>query len=454
MKKLIYLLGWMFLCISCIDDSSDLGGNPISRLSFAEEPEDIYTVEHLADFSLTAPDVVQEQVDKPLSYEWQVNYKVVSVEKTLSYKCLTCGVFPCRLKVSNEDGAVFKDFTLKVPYPYEEGVLVLSSYDGRSMLSFRNVGMPGEHFDKDVYQKSNADGVTLGKTPRSVLYNADYASVYIATEDPVKVVRVDARTMEALNVLNYPESRVERMIEKGETGVIFWGGGRILDMDCRTENYVNTLQQGLTGTYGWLPDAYISYAAYEPYGIFGSFEIVYLENYQAFLKDNGGAYQVFEELPVTALFYLQHGLKSNQGVIVFDTEEGVNVAHVNWTSEVILGTWPEKQGRIAAASCFTMDKKETILYYTHGNQIYRYDYESDGNFPEDPTWTVGEEGDVIRSMVTDAEGDRLYVALDAKAGEYKGCVYCYDLTTKEEVWHERNVAGEVVQMIYKTAPKE
>ena len=103
-------------------------------------------------------------------------------------------------------------------------------------------------------------------------------------------------------------------------------------------------------------------------------------------------------------------------------------------------------------SVFMLDEGEdkTILYYTDGgNNIFRYNYISEGNFPESSDYTVGNEGDVIQSMLMDPDGEKLYVAVNAKEGDYRGCVYCYDCETGELLWKERGVAGEIVQMIYK-----
>ena len=104
MKKLIYILLGLFALVSCIDDQSDLGGDAISRLSFVNPLDSVYVGEKMHVFTLNAPDIVQENEDKPLFYEWQVDHEVKSTSNVLTYECTTCGTFLCRLKVYNEDG--------------------------------------------------------------------------------------------------------------------------------------------------------------------------------------------------------------------------------------------------------------------------------------------------------------------------------------------------------------
>ncbi|MCR9011549.1 hypothetical protein [Gabonibacter chumensis] len=450
MKKFIYIILSMLAMVSCIHDESGLGGKSISRLSFVQALPKEYLAEKLSQFVLEAPEVKQESQDKPLSYEWQIDYEVVSTEKTLSYDCNTAGEFPCRLKVYNEDGALFYEFALKVPYPYEEGVAVLSAYKGESMVSFRNVIQGKKVFQKNVY-RLNSPLVALGKEPKSILYNADYASIYIATENPVRVVRADARTMEVQNVLKYPEPRVERMIEKGKNEIYFVGGGRFLSMDCKSENYVNTFQQFLTHPMmGMLPGAYVANHILYYAGSWSSKEIIFDQTSKSFIQEDYMMMQVYDDISCEILLDALPAKNFGEGVIIFKDDAGqIRVADVGIEDPNVYKQYPEMFGNMTENSRFLTSKKETHLYYSHENEIYIYDYQSNGNFPTHSAYSVGEVGDVIKDMVFDPDEEKLYVALDAVSGDYKGCVYCYDVKTRELLWHERGVAGAIVQMIYK-----
>ena len=118
------------------------------------------------------------------------------------------------------------------------------------------------------------------------------------------------------------------------------------------------------------------------------------------------------------------------------------------------GAWrqvevPETAG-MTENSIFLTSSKEDVLIYASGNKIYRYYYSSYGNFPTTPDYTVGDSGEVIKTMLLDANEEKLYVATDSPSGEYRGNVYCYNYKTKELLWQEKGVAGTIVSMVYKT----
>lgn len=446
MKKLIYLCLGLLGLVSCIDDQSDWGGRPISRIIPMDSLEKSYTVHKLDNLILEAPQVKQENEAKSLAYEWQVNYEVQSTSATLNYKCNTCGVFPCRLKISNEDGASFYEFELKVPYPYEEGLAVLSHYDGRSMVSFRNVKIEGESFGRDVYLL-NSPQVSLGNQPKSILYNEKHNYLYIATEDPVKVVKVDARTMEVLSVIKYPEPRIERMFANGDDGITFMGGGRMADMNCSGENFMNTFQQGM------YPNAYLANEVLITYSVFnGTNYFTFDDAWDYFVTSQWGeAITVFEEIQANYWVKMLPCKNPDEGLLLVEQAGGsVEVVYVNLKTQSIKSRWIETKGNLTNAGAFTTSMVDNILYYTKGNEIFRYNFESDGNFPAISDYTVGETGDVIQALLLDPEEENLYVAVDAAGNDdYKGGVYCYDVTSKTLKWKETGVAGEIVEMIYK-----
>ena len=454
MKKLIYILLGLFTLVSCIDDQSDLGGDAISLLSFVNPLDSVYVGEKMHVFTLNAPDIEQENRDKPLFYEWQIDHEVKSTSNVLTYECTTCGTFLCRLKVYNEDGAIFKTFNLKVPYPYEDGIVVLSSHDGKSMVSFKNIEGEDSVFEKGVYQFNNP-GVTLGNVPRSILYNAKINYIYIAREEPLKIAKVEANSMEILNMINCPEPRVERLLPNGEGSITFLGGGRIADMNCQGEDFLNNFQQGITNEMmgGMFPDAYLANQAIISSSYSGTSYLVFDTRNKVFLApgDWGMVMPVYDDLEAVSVLGMLSSKNDGEGIIIMkDVANQMKVAYVNAKNNVLKSVWPETKGNIVENSVFLTSQKESILYYSKGNEIFRYNFESDGNFPGSSDYTVGEEGDIVKGMMLDPQEKNLYVALDAAGNqEYKGCVYCYDVATKSLKWKERGVAGEIVQMIYK-----
>ena len=451
MRKLIYLLLSICTCVSCIDDESKLGTNALSTLSFVTSLNESYTCEHNNQFVLTAPETKQENRDKTLSYEWQVNYKVVSTAKDLNYTCEGYGEFPCRLKISNEDGAIFHEFTLKIPYPYEKGVMLLSRYDGRSMMSFR--GANDASFIKDIYRLHNPS-VELGKEPKGIAYNERMECVYIATENPLRVVKVEHNTMDLLDVLPYPEERVEALSTlRSMYTLYFTGGGRIVKLDCGSDTFENGFQQYLTGEImGMFPDAYLANNIVSPlYAGEPMFTFAFDTNSKSFLLWDEDSYvDDYVCLECQGMSLVAMFLRNTYDVVLVmkDGDEfKIFEYNINYDD-----TAPEVSATSSGMndkSVFMLDEKKGILYYTDGgNNIFRYNLISKGNF-EPSDYTVGNDGDVIQGMLLDQDEGKLYVAVNAKEGDYRGCVYCYNSVTKELLWEERGVAGEIVQMIYK-----
>ena len=129
----------------------------------------------------------------------------------------------------------------------------------------------------------------------------------------------------------------------------------------------------------------------------------------------------------------------------------ISLQYVGWSK---VSVWDFKSIYPAAAeinkqSVFASSTKENILYYSVGNEIYRYNYLSAGNFPTKSDYTVGVSGSLIKKIILNDDKSEMYVAVDAPSGEYQGAVYCYDIETKELKWKEENVAGEIVEMLYK-----
>ena len=73
----------VILLNSCIDNTTELGTKPISRIKFQEEfSSTAYREDQWNEFTLACPSIEQENEDKPLTYRWDVNYKPLARRKT------------------------------------------------------------------------------------------------------------------------------------------------------------------------------------------------------------------------------------------------------------------------------------------------------------------------------------------------------------------------------------
>ena len=73
--------------VSCISDDSVGAVNQLSYLSAEKTVADEYKADRWDTLRIAAPKVHQTHVNKPLTYRWEVNGKVVSTEKDLAYEC-------------------------------------------------------------------------------------------------------------------------------------------------------------------------------------------------------------------------------------------------------------------------------------------------------------------------------------------------------------------------------
>ena len=128
MKTYKYILFALaaFTFASCFEDESTLATNPIAEITIDESNlQKVYNI-NKNDSLIITPIVTQKNKELPLSYAWELDQEIISVEKDFRYKGDILGTFNGRLIVSNDDGKAFYTFTLNVNSPYEYGILVLS----------------------------------------------------------------------------------------------------------------------------------------------------------------------------------------------------------------------------------------------------------------------------------------------------------------------------------------
>ena len=124
-NKYLLLAIATFALVSCFEDESTDATNPIAEITIDESSmEKVYNIDQ--NDSLVIKPIVTQSKEKelPLSYAWELNQEIVSIEKEFRYKGAILGTYNGRLIVSNDDGKAFYTFTLNVNSPYEYGILV------------------------------------------------------------------------------------------------------------------------------------------------------------------------------------------------------------------------------------------------------------------------------------------------------------------------------------------
>lgn len=279
MKKRILstLLAGLLLApafVSCInDDSKEFGSVPMAQIQLQSELQEQYDKEKMETLSLTAPDITQAPLQKDVSYTWEIGGKVVSTDKKLDYVCEDSGTFPGRLTIKNADNTVYRQFTVKVHFPYEEGVYALATRDGKSVVTYVSERFKGEKVVYDAFGAENLEvSFPLGKEPTAFYYlntrrftegkvSKEASLFYIATKNPNKFYRVQADSMivkKSFNEVSYgspvtaviDDWKADTEFQHGSGYVLIKQGNRIWAANYESQGIGNfgVGQEHLAGT--------------------------------------------------------------------------------------------------------------------------------------------------------------------------------------------------------------
>lgn len=149
------------LLVACFEDNSTPADKPLSNITIEQGIDSVYNISKF-DTLVIKPVISQENVDKPLSYTWEIDLEPYSHDEVFKYVGNDLGKFNCRLIVENEDGKAFFPFVLYVNSDYEYGITVLSQdAKGNSMLSFMqepmSEGDTAKFTSYDCFARNNPD---------------------------------------------------------------------------------------------------------------------------------------------------------------------------------------------------------------------------------------------------------------------------------------------------------
>ena len=159
--KWLLLLVSLPLFVACLKDNTTPADKPLSNITIEQGIDSVYNI-YKFDTLYIRPVITQENVDKPLSYTWEIDLEPYSHDEVFEYVGNDLGKFNCRLIVENEDGKAFFPFVLYVNSSYEYGITVLScDNDGNSMLSFMQEPMAedavAQFTSYDCFVRNNPD---------------------------------------------------------------------------------------------------------------------------------------------------------------------------------------------------------------------------------------------------------------------------------------------------------
>lgn len=412
--------------------------------------------------SYTFEPQVSQVGDLPLSYEWQVNYEVVSTDETFTYVGSRLGTFPARLKVSNEDGSTFKEFTIRVNSQYEEGLIVLAADDSEEgVLNFipkfagqllSETGI--DRVDVNSFGKSNPD-LTLGRKPTDVAVRQ--LQVFVSSEEE-GISMLNYRTFELEGTVRSPDFPDFKPVimnipdNTARTALILTRSGRIFSL--ATMEYIISNYAASNGVVPLMKTQYTENINYTN-NFFWEPSASRLWNFRNQAK-NTGTHLAGQELLTFLVagkrcYVLTRSMSNpNQVTRTVYGEDlyAFDASYREYFDVREQETFINNQVTIDPSSVTLLVDFYQKLVYANGNQIYQWFYPTT-NLPSTPHITLDIPG-VVTAMEKDPENKELYVGVyDAHASGKKGSIVVYDLDSGRKKVTYANVVDRPVRLFFK-----
>lgn len=416
-----------------------------------------------------APEVSQAEKDLPLTYEWEVNYKLYSDAAQLAYTGDELGSFPARLKVSNAHGSAYYHFTINVNSPYEEGITLLSkASDGTMMLSMmRNYSAEElaagkiRFFNTHCLTVNNPE-IEFARRPTDIVQRG--SQLFISCIESPTVYVVNHKTMEMENIMHapeYPNFRPMRMM-------IFDANSRSAPTICENGmvyNLASLEQQVLPhtvfkSTYSQVSHGYAS--TYQTYyylwdnvkkmlGFFNGYSLFFGEQFAPPYTGHEPIAMFNNMKGSTFSMISRHNGEYWQTTLgmsgpVYDAK--YNIIGIDIKEHIKIGGTPA----IESGTPFASSPTYRSIYYAVGNKVYRK-YFSDTVFPGTPWFTVDLAGAQITALTVSPDDKQLYVGVSQSGvSGLNGHVYILDSQTGAQVSGSpyMNVGYAPVKIMYKS----
>lgn len=496
MKRNIFILFIMALCVSCVKDDTTNAVRPISIISIEKgSVGDLYDIdknEHL----LISPKVTQSISDKELYYTWEIDQQVYSHDSVFNFVGDRLGSFQCRLIVENEDGKAFATFRLNVNSPYEEGLTIIScDPEGQSRLSFmmkqREEGIEDFFYEGDCFAINNPEYPFAAGVADAL--QCDESLVIACKGDstkgePATIYSINEKTFTVENIVEVPEYAdfiPYKMMLPG-TGSV----GADYPILCENGKvYLYSPREGAVGqpdnfksTYSLSAVIYDSGNSYYNNIIFWDKELSDLcllyNGYGPFYcgedyllaKDSVNMYTnyfhnyefVFMFLPRTTEVkrpYAEDVIVVTKSAVTY---QKVTIASGFWTYNELTGTNELAVYGGMKMVGFGCELNETTphiasahhgtLYYGKGNALKEWEYTFDNKFLNaTPTLTtVGSSNAIISAMELNADHTELFIAYYEPDEEgLNGYVQVVDPLTGDHLRRYDNVSYKPVKIFYK-----
>lgn len=459
MKTLKYIAASLLLLLAagCFEDKTTLDTVRISEIAIDTlKLQKIYNVDQNELLVIPIQDVVSENNEQlPLSYQWEVDYKLYSEEADLQFSSPKIGSFPARLKVSNEHGSSFYNFTINVNTAYSTGIAILSKDKaGKPMLSFMRELSDNEitagkdkQFVTNCLEVNNPD-VDFPMNPTDLALRAQ--QLYISFAGTPSIYMLNGQMLNVENIVtdSDPDFVPERIImasSAAREAIITTPSGKV---------YKLASLEGVILPYSSFPSTYDSRIGLVASTGYQDAQILWDTKDKSICDLYGGWY--FYDTQSEGLDFSGH-----TPVALYD-RDGKNFTMLTCKDNVFMKTsidytWKireyddnwnlisERFGisdnqkvvagspKLTADSPYAANQLHQCLYYADGNKIYRW-YFNSPEFPSTPWRTIeGLENAQITVLTVSPDKQQLYVGVtETGKSELSGSFYILNSDTGKD----------------------
>lgn len=476
MKTLKYL--FIILCLpllsGCFKDETTVDTVRISEISIDTlKMQKVYNIDQHEELLISTEGLVsQTERPLPLTYEWEVNYKFYSDSSALRFSSNELGSFPARLKISNEHGSSFYEFTLNINSAYEKGIAILSSNaKGEPLLSIMRELSDKEiaegkkrFFNTNCLEVNNPD-IEFPQNPTD--FRQRDKQLFISFKNQPSVYALNSQMLNVENIITdgNPDFIPERLLIVDGTGnasPVISESGKIYKM-ATLEGLVVNYGTQMASTYDKNTALAIG-LGYQDAVIFWDAEketIVDFYNYYYEYKAIDKGLDFAGHSPVA--LYNRDGnyftmITCKNGVYM---KTSIAYTWMIWNADYTQQTFGLSDNQVVVAGTpeltsetpYVSNTTYQCLFYASGNKIYRWYYNTATSFPTEPWRTLDDlEGAEITSLAVSPDNQQLYVGVhQPQASGLNGSFYLLNCNTGKNEGDSPylNVAYKPIKIVYK-----
>lgn len=488
--KSLGLLVVLSLFSSCYKDHSVKCDRPLSLVEVAEPIASVQTATFGSATVIKSPEYkISTGAAVTPSYEWIVDGVVVSTEKDLSYTPSSYGIHDARLRMYTADGSYFYRFKINVPFRYVDGLYVLASNEGKTILSYLPGGEKSGDYDLDAFGRSNPTVDMTGEPQSMVIYRyvpgagASRGYLGLALGLPTRYYRVSADSLKVLTprisftnpvAVSHATGNQATVKEYFVSGANLWEMEKSATVTSRRQDA--TLSRVAAG-YS-LADALVNWRTLTGTRVSEGMALFDNAGSNLLYMTLGSRVSAKKVRVLKASDFPGGGLEETnpfEGMKLIDMKSAGEGAYNNFYTLLLLKK--ESNGkyfvaRLAAGDFALTQNAEgatvSIVEFTEGtpthlqpnlggtaalvatsDKVYFYNM-TNTTTSTHPAWISLPAGKTIASMVLTAD-NRLFIGANGTGSGLVGSIYSYNVagTTPTLIKTEEGVTGKIKQMIYR-----